>query len=44
MEELARDKHSSLLQKFVIYGWKKFYNIGSWAEFSTIDVGVRQRR
>jgi hypothetical protein len=25
---LARDKHSSLLQKFVNYGRKIFYNIG----------------
>jgi hypothetical protein len=25
---LARDKYSSLLQKFVTYGRKKFYNIG----------------
>ncbi len=28
MEELAGDKHSSFLQKFAIYGQKKFYNIG----------------
>jgi hypothetical protein len=28
MERLAGDKHSSLLQKFVTYGRKKFYNIG----------------
>jgi hypothetical protein len=27
LERLARDKHSSLLQKFVTYGRKKFYNI-----------------
>ncbi len=26
------DKHSSLLQKFVNYGEKKFYNIGPWAQ------------
>ncbi len=26
--KFARDKHSSLLQKFVNYGRKKFYNIG----------------
>jgi hypothetical protein len=26
---LARNKHSSLLWKFVTYGHKKFYNIGS---------------
>jgi hypothetical protein len=24
------DMHSSLLQKFVNYGQKKFYNIGPW--------------
>jgi hypothetical protein len=28
LERLARDKHSSLLQKTVNYGRKKFYNIG----------------
>ncbi len=28
LEKLAKDKHSSLLQKFVNYGQKKFYNIG----------------
>jgi len=26
----ARDKHSSLLRKFVNYGRKKFYDIGPW--------------
>jgi hypothetical protein len=26
LERLSRDKHSSLLQKFVNYGRKKFYN------------------
>jgi hypothetical protein len=25
---LAKDKHSSLFWKFLIYGEKKFYNIG----------------
>jgi hypothetical protein len=32
LEKLALGKHSSLLQKFVNYGRKKFYNIGprSW--------------
>jgi hypothetical protein len=25
---LPKEKYSSLLQKFVIYGQKKFYNIG----------------
>jgi hypothetical protein len=28
LERLARDKHSSLLRKFVNYNCKKFYNIG----------------
>ncbi len=28
LEWIARDKHSSLLQKFVNYGQKKFHNIG----------------
>ncbi len=28
---LARDKQSSLLQKFVSKGQKKFYKIGSWS-------------
>jgi hypothetical protein len=28
-EELARDKHSSLLRKLVNYDRKKFYDIGS---------------
>jgi len=28
LEKLARAEHSSLLQKFVTYGRKKFYNIG----------------
>jgi hypothetical protein len=28
IDKLARDKHSSLLQKFLNYGRKKFYNIG----------------
>jgi hypothetical protein len=27
---LPRDKRSSLLRKFVNYGQKKFYNIGTW--------------
>jgi hypothetical protein len=28
LERPAKDKHSSLIQKFVNYGLKKFYNIG----------------
>ncbi len=31
MERLAKDKHSSLLQKFVTYGRKKFDRIGPWS-------------
>jgi hypothetical protein len=30
LESLAREKHSSLSQKSVNYGRKKFYNIGPW--------------
>ena len=30
LEELARDKPSSLLVKFVTYGRKKFHKIGPW--------------
>jgi hypothetical protein len=30
LEKLARGKHSSLLQKLINYGLKKFYNIGPW--------------
>jgi hypothetical protein len=26
----AKDKHSSLLRKYVNYGQKMFYNIGPW--------------
>jgi len=36
MEELARDKNSSLLQKSVIYGWQKFYHIASGCVFTTL--------
>ncbi len=32
-EKIAKDKHSSLLQTFVNYGCKKFYNIGAWKRF-----------
>jgi hypothetical protein len=35
LERLASDKCSSLLQKVVNYGRKKFYNIGPWK-----DVGI----
>ncbi len=36
MDRLARDKHSSLLRKFVNYGQKKFYNIGPWPQ--SLDI------
>ncbi len=29
LEKLAKDKHSSLIQKFITYANKTFYNIGS---------------
>jgi hypothetical protein len=34
LERLAKDKHSSLLRKYVNYGCKKFYNTGPWRVFS----------
>ncbi len=30
LKKLVRHKHSSLVQTFVNYGSKKFYNIGMW--------------
>ncbi len=30
---LARDKHSSLLQKFVNYGQIQYYNIGARSQY-----------
>jgi hypothetical protein len=33
LERSARDKHSSLLRKFVNYRRKKFYNIGPWSKW-----------
>jgi hypothetical protein len=35
---LARDKHSSLLQKFITYSCKEFFNIGHktfWSKFTS---------
>jgi hypothetical protein len=32
MEQIVRDKHSSLLRKFVNYKQKEFYNIGARAQ------------
>jgi hypothetical protein len=34
---LVRDEHSSLLQKFITYDRKKFYNIGPWSSLSDSD-------
>jgi hypothetical protein len=31
LERLAKDKHSSLLQKLINYGHKKVYNIDTWS-------------
>jgi hypothetical protein len=37
-EMFARDEHSSLLEKFVTYDCKKFYNIGpSWQHWFRIS-------
>jgi hypothetical protein len=36
LERLARDKHSTLLQKFVNYSHKKFYRIGSGGNKATV--------
>jgi hypothetical protein len=35
---LARDKHSSLLQKFINYGRKKVYNIGPRGHRNRLDA------
>jgi hypothetical protein len=40
LEKLARDKHSSLLQKLANYGCKKFFNIEHWWLFEQIFSGV----
>jgi hypothetical protein len=34
---LERETHSSLLQKFVNYGRKKFYNIGPSIQFGSLN-------
>jgi len=40
LERLARSKHSSLLQKFVTYGRKKFYNIDTcYKSFLSVIYG-----
>jgi hypothetical protein len=40
LEKLARDKHSSLLQKCVNYGHQGLDNIGTLTEFSTLGMGM----
>jgi hypothetical protein len=40
-EKLVSDKRSSILQKFVNYGHRNFYNIDPRSEVSTLDVAVR---
>ncbi len=47
-ERLARDKHSSLLSKFITYGCKKFYNVDPWSQcyktslesYGLTDIGL----
>jgi hypothetical protein len=34
------DKHSSLLQKFINYGQKKFYNFGAWGQSHKTFLGI----
>jgi hypothetical protein len=41
MEKLVKDKHSSLLQKSVNYGQKKFNNIDTWSSVETDESGNR---
>ncbi len=43
LEKLARDEHSSLLQKIVTYGCKKFYNIGPWGLYHKIYYSCNLR-
>ncbi len=40
LERFARDKHFSLLQKFVTCSRKKFYNIGPWFAVGSPAGGV----
>ncbi len=41
LEKLAKDKHSVLLQKFVEYNRKKFYNIGHRCLQVRVNVGIQ---
>ena len=41
MESLARDKHSSLLQKYVNYGRKMFYSTGPWLPKLSLECYTR---
>jgi hypothetical protein len=40
LEKLARDKHSSLLRKFVYYSCKKFNSIGPWTQGEGLPLGL----
>ncbi len=40
LESPARDKHSSLLDTFVNYVRKKFYNIGLWVLYYKLFTNV----
>ena len=42
MERLAKDKRSSLLQNFVTYNCKRFYNIGPRKLDRTVDERERE--
>ncbi len=41
LERLARDKHSSLLQKSVNYCRKKFYSTRPWSNTNFHEVNVK---
>jgi hypothetical protein len=40
LERLARDKHSSLLRKFLNYGRKKFYNLALGPSVTKLFMAV----
>ncbi len=43
LERLARDKRSSLLQKFATFGRKKIYN-SPWSQFTSNALKMKKRR
>ncbi len=44
LERLVGEKHSSLLQKFVSYGRKKFYNTGPrWRRWQRSSFKIRRK-